>query len=69
MGGTENRMEPILFAERSEGEVPSQTHISIGEELRCKCCGGAMLLAAALSSHRLNLFRCLACDFYDLVKA
>jgi GAF domain-containing protein len=38
----------------------------------CKRCGGGMLLVTVLSREdesRLNLFRCLACDFYDLVKA
>jgi hypothetical protein len=48
-------------------EPPGQTHAS-GEELHCKRCGGEMLLATTLTSHRLNLFRCLACDFYHLAK-
>jgi hypothetical protein len=43
----------------------------IAEELHCKRCGGAMVLARVLSGHetRFNLFRCLACDRYDRVKA
>jgi hypothetical protein len=59
MSGAENEPEP-----------PGQKHTSAGEVL-CKKCGGGMLLATVLSSDdepRLNLFRCLACDFYDLVK-
>jgi hypothetical protein len=50
---------------KSKSEPPGQQRT---EELHCKRCGGEMLLATVLGSHRLNLFRCLACDFYDLVK-
>jgi hypothetical protein len=52
----------------SEPEPPGQKRTSVGEEVRCERCGGAMLLTAVLTGHRLNLFRCLACDFSDLVK-
>jgi hypothetical protein len=52
----------------SEPEPPGQKHTSAGEELRCERCGGVMLLTAVLTRHRLNLFRCLACDFSDLIK-
>jgi hypothetical protein len=54
---------------KSGPEPPSQKHTSIGDGLRCKRCGGEMLLATTLSNHRLNLFRCFACDFYEMVKA
>jgi DNA-directed RNA polymerase subunit RPC12/RpoP len=50
---------------KSKPEPPGQQRT---EELRCKRCGGEMLLATVLSSQRLNLFRCHACNFYDLVK-
>jgi hypothetical protein len=54
--GTDGRLEPTRITE--------QPH--------CKRCGGQMLLVTVLSDGDglpLTLFRCLACDFYDLVKA
>jgi hypothetical protein len=57
---------------RSGPPERGQKHTSIAEELHCKRCGEAMTLATLLSKFgeqpRFKLFRCLACDFYDLVK-
>jgi hypothetical protein len=52
----------------SEPEPPGQKHTSIAEELNCKRCGGQMLLATVLTGHGRNLFRCLVCDFYEVLK-
>lgn len=53
---------------KSEPEPPGQKHTSIAEEPNCKRCGAEMLLATVLTSHGRNLFRCLVCDFYEVLK-
>jgi hypothetical protein len=57
----------VTSGTKGGAEPPGHKHTS-GQELRCKRCGGEMLSATVLGSRRLNLFRCLACDFYDLAK-
>jgi hypothetical protein len=43
-----------------------------GDDLHCKRCGGTMVLATVIRKFgdqpRLELFRCVVCDFYDVVK-
>jgi DNA-directed RNA polymerase subunit M/transcription elongation factor TFIIS len=51
----------------------SEPPASITEEIHCKRCGEAMALARVLSNFgdhpRFKLFRCVACGFYDVLKA
>jgi DNA-directed RNA polymerase subunit M/transcription elongation factor TFIIS len=55
---------------RSESPTCGQL-TSMDEDIHCKRCGGAMVWSTVRSGDepRFNVFRCLACDFYDMVKA
>jgi DNA-directed RNA polymerase subunit M/transcription elongation factor TFIIS len=63
----------VTSGTKSKPEQPGQKHTSTGEELHCKRCGEAMILATVLGEFgdkpRFKLFRCVACKFYDWVKA
>jgi DNA-directed RNA polymerase subunit RPC12/RpoP len=72
MLGTGRVRAAVTSGTKSRPVPPGEKQTSTGEELHCKRCGGEMLLVTVLSDGdglRPNLFRCLACDFYDLVKA
>lgn len=58
----------------SEPSVHDPNSASVAGELHCKRCGEAMTTLGMLASDfanrsRFKLFRCLACGFYDWVKA
>jgi DNA-directed RNA polymerase subunit M/transcription elongation factor TFIIS len=59
--------------DRSEPRERHPKPVPIAQELHCKRCGGGMVLVTVISKFgdqpSYKLFRCVACEFLDWVKA